>query len=69
MISTWQDLVAMGIVALALAYLGRLVLTTFVRKQAGSCATGCGKCSARQPREASQVITIGIPGTSSSRTR
>ena len=59
----WQDLVALGMVALALLYLGRMFAGTFARGQASGCASGCGKCSSRSRASVDvphQVVEIGI---------
>ena len=58
----WQDLVALGMVALAVLYLGRMFAGTFRRGQASGCASGCGKCSSRSRAnvgEPHQVVEIG----------
>jgi hypothetical protein len=62
----WQDLVAIGIVALAALYLSRLALGALMRKQADGCGTACGKCLGRGHGNISapeQVVKIGtMPG-------
>jgi len=59
----WQDLVALGIVSLAVLYLARLALGALTRKQANGCGAGCGKCSSRSGADdlvPEQVVAIGI---------
>ncbi len=58
----WQDVVALGIVALAVLYLCRLALGAFVSKERSGCGTGCGRCVSRSvanQRAPEQVVAIG----------
>jgi hypothetical protein len=40
-----QDVVALGIVSLAVFYLARLSWNAVAGKRGGACGSGCGKCS------------------------
>ena len=58
----WQDLVALGMVALAALYLGRLFAGSLMRGHTSGCASGCGKCPIRSHAnvgEPHQVVQIG----------
>lgn len=59
----WQDLAALCVVVVALAYLGRLALQAVRATGKVGCGTGCGSCPSRAgakgaPRE---VVTLGPP--------
>lgn len=53
----WQDVIALGIVMLALLHLARRFWLTFVRQQ----SSGCGSCSGCPTKSApSQLHTIDL---------
>jgi hypothetical protein len=49
----WQDVVALTLVAVALAYLARRAWRTLARRPSGGCATGCGACPVGQGKQQS----------------
>ena len=55
----WQDVMAIGAVLAAGAYLASLVIRPLVGGKSASCGTGCGKCSAGGSAEPAQVVSIG----------
>ncbi|MGC3967125.1 MAG: FeoB-associated Cys-rich membrane protein [Pirellulales bacterium] len=59
----WQNVIALGIVALAVGYVGRglwrLVRAMNGKSSEGNCGS-CGSCSASSPR---QTIKIELPGS------
>jgi hypothetical protein len=60
----WQDLVAIGIVCLAVLYLARLAWGALARKQSAGCGAACGHCSAGSEKGLAappQVVSIGVP--------
>jgi hypothetical protein len=70
----WQDFVALGIVVAALAYLMRLGLSAYTRKQGSSCATACSKCargtvSQGDEEDRQQIVSIGTLRTASAPSR
>lgn len=61
----WQDIAALGLVALALTYLGRRTWRRFVstsRRMSTGCASGCSSCPASAAKgfasEPSALVTI-----------
>ena len=64
----WQDLAALGSVAIAVGYLVRLGLGALsIRGTNGAgCASGCGSCSAskgNQSRTGGPLVMIGPPAS------
>lgn len=62
MATGWQDIVALGIISLAVLYLCKLAAGALFRKNASGCAVGCAKCSMRPRtgvRITQQLATIG----------
>jgi hypothetical protein len=56
----WQQMATLAIVALAVAYVGRLGWRTFVQRKAAACGGGCKSCAAGGEPE---VVAIGsLPG-------
>jgi hypothetical protein len=76
----WQDLAALGVVAVAVAYLARLGIAAVSRRgdSAGGCGSGCGSCPVGPSSTAGRahangkggpLVTIGPPPSPSKRDR
>lgn len=69
----WQDIAALGVVALALGYLGRSAYrVASARRTAGlGCGSGCGSCPSGPQDDANgrgePLVTIGPPRMPSGR--
>jgi hypothetical protein len=57
MSATWQLVVTLAIVAVAVAYLGWRGWRVF-RRKSGGCGTSCGGCDIRQPGETAVVVEL-----------
>jgi hypothetical protein len=54
----WQDYIALGIVAVAAAYLARRAWLVVARRKSAGCG-GCGTCAAGSTGDAKKLVTIG----------
>lgn len=65
---TWQDAIALSIVAAACIYLARQVVGVVRRKRASACG-GCAKCPSEGAAKEPAVVSLQIPAADSTTER